>query len=148
MLAKGADPDACCTIFGGVPLHETTHFDNDAIARALLVAGADINRVNSMGATPLHDAASKNAVRVAKVLVNSGADLSVKDADGETPLHYASTFGHIRIAEILTTAGANQLAENNFGDIPSDIICDDGCPVGAHDVLVDLLQKVGLKSAG
>eukprot|EP00803_Ostreobium_quekettii_P011581 evm.model.scf_1452.1 EVM.evm.TU.scf_1452.1 scf_1452:11814-14046(+) len=64
LLSKGADPEACCTKFGGRALHAAASSDNAAAAEALIAAGAEVNSRNEgFNDTPLHNAAVVDAAR-------------------------------------------------------------------------------------
>jgi len=56
------------------------------LVRALLSAGADIERADANGITPLLMAISNNHMNVARFLVESGAAINVMDWYGRTPL--------------------------------------------------------------
>lgn len=140
LLAEGANPDACCAVFGGSAIHETTFWDNYIVTSELIKAGADINNLNNKDETPLHDAATNNAAMVAEVLVKAKAELNVKDQGGETPLHHAAAHGNVRIAEILLKAGADKTITTKYGTTPADVICEEVCQDGSHAKLTDLLK--------
>lgn len=88
------------------PLHYATRFNYGAIAKILIVTGADVNAPtrNRCGDTPLHFAAMYNHSAIAKNLIDAGADCKVRNYDGYTPLHFAAMYGHAETAEILIAA--------------------------------------------
>jgi ankyrin repeat protein len=55
------------------------------VARVLVEAGADVNKVCEHGRTALHMAAAWGHVDVARLLLESGADASLVDEEGLTP---------------------------------------------------------------
>uniref|UniRef100_A0A8C1MKE6 Ankyrin repeat domain 52 n=1 Tax=Cyprinus carpio TaxID=7962 RepID=A0A8C1MKE6_CYPCA len=73
----------------------------------LLLAGFDINTVDSQGRTCLHVAASGGNVECLKLLLNSGAALNKKDNFGRSPLHYTSVNGSYLCTVALVKAGAD-----------------------------------------
>uniref|UniRef100_A0A671PXX4 Uncharacterized protein n=1 Tax=Sinocyclocheilus anshuiensis TaxID=1608454 RepID=A0A671PXX4_9TELE len=73
----------------------------------LLLAGFDINTVDSLGRTGLHVAASGGNVECLKLLLNSGAALNKKDNFGRSPLHYTSVNGSYLCTVALVKAGAD-----------------------------------------
>jgi ankyrin repeat protein len=66
-LARAADAH------GKTGLHWAAETDHDALARALIDAGADLEAATTWGATPLDWAATMGGVRVADVLLARGA---------------------------------------------------------------------------
>jgi ankyrin repeat protein len=108
-------PDA-----GRTPLHLCLYLDDSdtalEIARALLLAGADVNKTMLMSGvgTPLHLATriSKGMFPLVKLLLESGADVNARDSRGQTPLHncayceYDGFEDGLAIAKLLLEAGA------------------------------------------
>jgi ankyrin repeat protein len=95
MLSKGVDlkfrDDE-----GYTPLHSAIECGTEArhaILRALLEAGAAVNRKGINDWTPAHLAAARNDVESLKLLVAFGADLSIRTEidDYATPLEEAKT---------------------------------------------------------
>lgn len=141
VLAKGADPNACCNIFGNTPLHETANFDNADAAVALVAGGAEIDVKNSNGDTPLHLAGCGGAERVAKILIDAGADPNALNDFGETPLICAVGAGSVKITKILLDAGTDPSTRTNTGVTALDAICDKECTEGALEKITDLLNN-------
>lgn len=75
-------------------------------ARLLLEAGADINKLNSMGATPLIDAVHMNRMNMVAFLLERGADPNVKDKQKGAALSLAKHLRRKEIADLLVKAGA------------------------------------------
>ena len=59
-------------------------------AKALLGAGADINKQSNTGFTPLMLAAHNDEIEVVKELLKAGANKKLKANNGETAYDYAS----------------------------------------------------------
>jgi ankyrin repeat protein len=79
---------------------------NARVVEALLKAGADPNRYDSIGfAAPLHLAASwgDSALDCAKALVEGGADVNAVNSQGRRPLDFARP--HSEMARFLRSAG-------------------------------------------
>lgn len=142
LLAAGANPDACCNIFGNRPLHETGHFDNSVVASALIKAGADVNAENGNQDTPLHLAGCNGAADVAKLLIKAAARLDVLNSFQETPLHQATESGSVKVVKLLLQAGADPDIKNENGNTPLEVICRKHCPEGARKKIINLLVEV------
>ncbi|CAD7700645.1 unnamed protein product [Ostreobium quekettii] len=127
LLARGADPDACCLGFGSSALHAASQFGNTPVARVLVTAGASLSPQDDFGQTPLHDAAIAGADGVAKVLIGAGAEVDPRDRSGRTPLHLAAESGSVGVAEALLSAGADPGARDDGGMTPADVICETDC---------------------
>ena len=88
-----------------------------ALAKRLIEAGADMNKLDEHGrTTALGVAADSGSLSVAEMLISKGADVNKG-----CPLYYAAQKGHMRIAEVLLHAGAEP---NRFrvGQTPSPIL--------------------------
>jgi ankyrin repeat protein len=83
------------------------------VIRAILDAGANVNRQTSEGYTALHCAidvdgeANRNAAEVIGILVAAGADLKLRQHYGWTPLLRAVVEGGIAEVKALLAAGAD-----------------------------------------
>ena len=60
------------------------------MVKALIEAGADVNKARNDGWTPLYSAASKGHEAVVKALIEAGADVNKAENDGWTPLYIAA----------------------------------------------------------
>ena len=84
----------------------------DAVARALLAAGAPVNGLPGEPETPLITAASYGDADVARVLIEAGADIEAVAAPdaggvpGGTALLHAAVFGMTDVVDVLIEAGA------------------------------------------
>lgn len=74
--------------------------------RALMEAGADVNKATNSGSTPLLVAAWGGNEAVVRALMEAGADVNKATDDGETPLLQATFGGHEAVAQLLKDAGA------------------------------------------
>ena len=70
--------------FGQVALHWACYFGHLECAKALLGAGADINKQKNGGVTPLMCAANNGKIEVVRELLKRGAKKGLKNEDGET----------------------------------------------------------------
>ncbi len=94
---------------------------DDAVMRALIGAGANVNETDIAGSTPLHFAASGNDLALARLLIARGADLDAQDNDGQTPLHRATkTDAGSDMARLLLAAGADPGVIDHQGRLASE----------------------------
>jgi len=84
----------------------------DAMAEALLAAGAAVDGKAGDKETPLITAASYGDADVARILIEAGADVEARAADdaggvpGGTALLHAAVFGMTDVVDVLVVAGA------------------------------------------
>ncbi|MCJ1384369.1 hypothetical protein MMC17_007485 [Xylographa soralifera] len=104
-------------------LHITVGLDQGRIAKALIVAGANIEAPRDDGQTPLHVASLEGSTRSVEILIAHGANPNTVDANSQTPLHLALRESHDVSADHLIRAGANVNAKNRDGVTPLMIVC-------------------------
>jgi ankyrin repeat protein len=143
--------------FGGTALQRATAQGNSRIVKALLHAGADVNRRyqlkavskifsstrcggvdHSPGGTPLHQAAKDGNIEIGQILLHHGARCDERDENYRTPLHVAVMFGNIEIAQILLHHGARCDETDKDYETPLHIAVMLG-----HEKMVDLLIAGG-----
>jgi|TARA_B110000977_G_scaffold143908_1_gene182696 ankyrin repeat protein len=74
--------------------------------RALIEAGADVNKAEDGGVTPLYMAAEQGHEAAVRALVELDADINKAIDVGATPLYVAALQGYLAIVQILEDAGA------------------------------------------
>ncbi len=118
LLEKGEDPHFAFADTGENALHYTISKRSEMeeraeIVRALVAAGADVNKTTIpgkptlcfmrdaflKGETPLHRAAAYGSTAIIKMLLDAGADPTMKDANGDTALSWGSW--HLRDDDVL-----------------------------------------------
>lgn len=87
--------------FGGTALHAATLRQHVPVMRALLDAGADLNKADFNGVTPLHTAVTHANVEVVKLLLGRGANADAMDSMGETPRTWAARAGQNEMLRLL-----------------------------------------------
>jgi ankyrin repeat protein len=102
---NGYDPT---DIWENTPLHIAAIYDQPAMARRLIDAGADLNRQNAAGKSPLRVAIDEHANDTAAMLIFSSADLEVPDEAGRTMLFWSVARDNVSIATLLVEQGANR----------------------------------------
>lgn len=103
-IAAGSDLDQRDPVGGGSPLIVAATFGRTDVARALIEAGADVNRTNNEGSTALHTAAFFCRTDIVKVLLKNGADQGVRNSAGATALEsVAGPFDEVKgIYDLMT----------------------------------------------
>jgi len=108
-------------------------------ARALLEAGADVNRTNHTGQTALMSVIKmwKPDPEVVQVLLEAGADVTPSNQEGNTALHLACKCGDLKIVNLLLEAGAKLDGTNQEGRTPLDLAV-----WGGHEDVAQTLRAV------
>lgn len=96
-------------------LHLSAVCGHEAVARRLILAGADVNCEDAAGKCfPLHVAAAGGHKGLVGDLLIGGASPNARDADGYTPLHLASMVGHDQaVSVLLSNVGTDMDAVDN-----------------------------------
>ncbi len=84
--------------------------------KALIIARANVNEINSYGNTPLHLACEIGNLEMVEALIKAGVDVNFKNK-GLTPLHKAYEKNHLKIVKALIKAGADVNTKEFFQDI-------------------------------
>lgn len=108
LVSKGADIS---------PLHLAIYLKDEAKARSLIEAGADVNKRTPYGTSPLQRAVDAGFKGLAELLIAKGADVNAKDNWDWTPLHSAA-YKSKDMVELLLANGANINAKDGDGRTP------------------------------
>jgi uncharacterized protein len=107
LLAHGAQPSLASTNAQHVaPLHSAVAHQHEAIARMLIVQGADVDARQESGVTPLHEAAHHGSVALVSLLLDASATINQRNDQGVTALQYAQENGDRETIALLTQRGA------------------------------------------
>jgi ankyrin repeat protein len=119
LLARGADVDAALGD-GMTGLHWAARAGDDAIARRLVSAGADLEATTRIGAhTPLHVAAKAGRDAVVALLLEASGNANALTTTGATPLHFAAASGSVEAVIALLAHDADPDArEPQWGQTP------------------------------
>ncbi|CAM9478872.1 unnamed protein product [Scytosiphon promiscuus] len=122
LLTSGSrqDVNIVCPFSGRPPLLSAIKRDNAAIARRLVLAGADVNSARGRNDTALHMAAERGQKELVNDLLLAGADVTSRRTtlEGETALHIAAKKGYVGIAMALLLKGADKDEADLQGDTP------------------------------
>lgn len=91
-----------------------------AIAEALLDAGASVDARDEDGRSPLHYATLSGPGATA-LLLKRGANVNAVASNGETPLHHAVQRESVEVVHLLLNGGADPSARNTEGSTPHDV---------------------------
>ena len=130
LVSKGADIS---------PLHFALYMKDEAKARSLIEAGADVNGRTPDGTTPLDRAVVAGFKDIVELLIGKGADVNAKNFWDWTPLHSA-VYRHKDVVELLIASGADVNARDRSGGTPLSYAQSEG-----YTEIVGLLRKHGAK---
>lgn len=87
---------------GETPLISAVRNSNADVVKALLSAGADVDKADTKNeATPLHVAVINDDLEIVKLLLAEGADRHKTAKTGETPIFIACVNNNIEIVKVL-----------------------------------------------
>jgi ankyrin repeat protein len=138
LLAKDLELVNAYTGDGFQPLGLAAYFGQEAAARILIEAGAEVHAParNTLGVTPLQSAVAGRNAAITRLLLNAGVDPNVRERGGYTPLHVAAHNGDVEILRSLLVAGADLDAQNDDGKTPPDM-----AEAAGHQEAVRLLRE-------
>jgi len=141
LLLKGGKAKKLTELTGkqlGTPLQAACTAGNAKAVKALVTAGADVDRAAPDGSTALHFAANAASAACITALLDAGAnpDLTRK-ADGGAALHYACAggAGAVECVRALVAGNADPNLQRNDGASPCHLAAQNGA-VEAVQILV------------
>lgn len=84
--------------------------------RALIAAGADVNKPDYRKCTAVYMAALSGHTEIVRMLLAAGAEVNRIDKFGNMPLSSAASFGYVEIVKLLLAAGADVNLKNEAGE--------------------------------
>ena len=142
LLDAGEDPNVAEEQKGWTPLLFAAQAGDSEIVRALVDAGADIDRGSDDGWTPLMIASQNGHDNTVDLLLDAGANVLVARADNWTALHSAVTNERVGATRLLIDAGAPLEAARD-GFTPLTYAAQEGL-----DAFVMLLLDAGANPSG
>jgi ankyrin repeat protein len=139
--------------FGITPIQYAAQRDDLSAVRALITAGAKVDKPSSNGRTALWYALKSTGARCVDILLQSGSMVNREDYLGYTPLHIAVQGGHLAATERLISMGADiDYRGRTFGVTPLSFAArvDQNCAIqcllnhGARVEAVDIRGKTTL----
>ncbi|CAJ1373916.1 unnamed protein product [Effrenium voratum] len=106
LLEAPCDPDAVKKGSLRTALYAAAEQGHVDVARCLLAAGADVNKVDENGRTAMYAAALNGHQDVVREFLEAGADKDHTDNEGQTPLQIAATCRHVGAVRCLLRARA------------------------------------------
>ncbi|MBT6068179.1 hypothetical protein HOG48_00310 [Candidatus Peregrinibacteria bacterium] len=103
------------------PLTLACYYKNNEIAKALIKAGADVNKKDKKGDTPIklacdaYEDDSKKIAELTKLLLENGADPNIFKRDTDGPINSAAMYGHLEAVKLLIKHKANIDKKGNYG---------------------------------
>jgi ankyrin repeat protein len=127
LIAPGRWLDETDTDCGDTPLCAAAGAKAEAVAVALLRAGASISAQSRNGDAPLHRACHSGDAAIARLLIDAGADINARTAtnpnsieSGQTVLIMAVHGRNLALIKALVEAGADPVAKDDHGRGPAD----------------------------
>lgn len=99
---------------GSLPLQWAVYYENEAIAKQILDAGANPDATNREGISPLILAVQNGNSAITGLLLDAGASVNKTMSNGETPLMMAARTGDLATLQVLLDNGADIDAVENL----------------------------------
>ena len=124
LIKNGANPDGAPGIHNGLwsalgdsfPSEATR---NEAVLRALIDGGANLNIERAKGDTPFRVVCTRGLPYFAEILIEAGANYNFKEKSlGKTSLRAAAHFGRAEMVQLLIDKGLDPDARDDWGWTP------------------------------
>ena len=117
LIKNGANPDGAPGIHNG--LWTALRYENEALLRVLLEAGADVNIERGKGDTPFRVVCTRGLPYFAEILIEAGANYNFKEKSlGKTSLRAAAHFGQTEMVQLLLDKGLDPNVRDDWGWTP------------------------------
>lgn len=115
LLDAGIDVNMAFPESGMTALMQAAQHGHLAIAKLLVLHGANKHASTSNGINALMLAASNGRTEIVEFLLRIGVDYNARSTVGETALMYAARRGHLKVVETLVEAGADKTIVSDRG---------------------------------
>ncbi|KAG8530778.1 uncharacterized protein KY384_004135 [Bacidia gigantensis] len=123
--------------WGITPINIAAITSPNTLSRLILL-GADIANVSTIGETPLHSAASGGLEMCACILLDAGANVDATDETGYKPIHYAASCGNEDVLRPLLDRMIEPQSKANNGSTALHLAVSQG-----HAHLIEMLVDFG-----
>ncbi|CAN0216568.1 unnamed protein product [Scytosiphon promiscuus] len=116
-------------------LHRASEGGHTAVAKVLMVEGANVGLLDARLRGVLHYAAEQGSLDLVEYLMIARVDLNVKDVEGDTPLHLAAACGNTNVISTLLRRGASIEAANDIGQHALHLAVENGHFAAVEELL-------------
>jgi ankyrin repeat protein len=86
--------------------------------KAAIMAGANVNAVNTLGESPLNMVSKLSYEFLVKYLISIGANVNTSNNSKITPLHWAVEYNNVEMVKMLLKKGADLNARDGINETP------------------------------
>uniref|UniRef100_UPI00358E421D protein phosphatase 1 regulatory subunit 27-like n=1 Tax=Myxine glutinosa TaxID=7769 RepID=UPI00358E421D len=107
----------------------------EQVGRFIRASKVKLDALNPSGLAAMHEAAIAGHVDCVQLLLYYDAELDPRSDRGWTPLHFACANSNAEVVRYLLEQGASPDASTNSGELPDDLVEEDGDPQIREDVV-------------